>query len=127
MGKLEAAARRPKETKVLIKGDEVEVTQDFECDGMNSGPLKRGQKGIITLIDDDGDAKIKFDGIREEKYVFKKNLTKLAKTASEWAWTGKGIDEMKEEDWQVRAACGNPEEGQLVSAAARIYLRNVGF
>jgi len=66
---------RPRLT--LKKGDKVEVFKDFKSDDESEEKLSKGMKGVVVVIDADGDAAIKFDKVKEAVFVYKENWGKL--------------------------------------------------
>eukprot|EP00665_Eupelagonemidae_sp_cell47_P013082 gene13082-biopygen10367 len=63
---------------VCREGGFVIISEDFMSDSENAVLLKKGLKGIIKVIDRDGDAGISFDSLEEVQWVRKKHLDKLS-------------------------------------------------
>lgn len=59
------------------KGDLVFVKETFESDSMGDTKLPEGVHGLVELVDGDGDARIRFDGIDRIQWVFARNLHRL--------------------------------------------------
>lgn len=79
----------------LKAGDRVMVTQEFisnskNTDKKDSGALKVEEYGIVEEIDEEGDARIKFENNVNPQWVFKGNFDKLEKIPFE--------DESEDED-----------------------------
>jgi len=58
-------------------GMRVIVTSTFTSDSEEGRRIKRGMKGSVIRVDKDGDAFIKFHGMRSNQWVFKHNFNNL--------------------------------------------------
>mmetsp|Transcript_126812 Transcript_126812/g.283457 ORF Transcript_126812/g.283457 Transcript_126812/m.283457 type:complete len:254 (+) Transcript_126812:42-803(+) len=68
-------------TGLFVKGDKVEVSSEFKSDDDEARSLKQGLKGVILSIDDEGDAAVRFDGMKVDLFVLSDNFSKLKRTA----------------------------------------------
>jgi hypothetical protein len=59
-------------------GFSVTILQDFQCNSKGEKVMLRaGQQGVVSRVDDDGDALIKFDDHQHKEWVARPNFRKL--------------------------------------------------
>jgi hypothetical protein len=70
-------------TKEVALGDKVRADENFMTDSDTPIQIEEGVHGRVIRINEDGDAKIQFDGIEQEQLVCRRNLKLLTKEQNE--------------------------------------------